>query len=106
MFTLAAAAMQMSDAPLWSLDSLLALLTLAILEIVLGIDNIVVIAIVTGRLPKEQQAKARNIGLALAMIMRILLLLAIGLIMKMTEPLVNLFGYALSGKDLVLLGCH
>jgi len=93
-----------SNAPLLSADSALALLTLTALEIVLGIDNIVVIAIVTGKLPAHQQARARNIGLALAMITRVLLLLAIGWIMTLVAPLFTVLGNEISGKDLILLG--
>ncbi|MBI1289926.1 TerC family protein [bacterium] len=101
---LAAAAAVATDAPLLSVDSLLAFLTLAMLEIVLGIDNIVVIAIVTARLSLEQQPRARLLGLGLAMVMRIVLLLFVGWIMKLTEPLFTVAGNAISGKDLILLG--
>jgi predicted tellurium resistance membrane protein TerC len=80
------------------------LLTLTMLEIVLGIDNIVFISIIAGKLPPEQQAKGRFIGLMLAMVMRILLLLCIVWIMKLTRPLIEVMGYELSGKDLILLG--
>ena len=95
-------------APLLSGESLVSLLTLSALEIVLGIDNIVFIAILVAKLPKEQQPKARQIGLALAMVMRILLLLAIGWVMRLTSTLFTLpvFGgeaAAISGKDLILL---
>jgi predicted tellurium resistance membrane protein TerC len=84
-------------------EYLIPLLTLTALEIVLGIDNIVFIAILTGKLPEEQQRKARNIGLALAMLMRIALLLAIGWVMKLTTPLFSPLGHPFSGKDLILL---
>jgi len=84
-------------------SNLIALLTLTLLEIVLGIDNIVFITILTGRLPEAQQPKARTIGLILAMGMRILLLLAISWIMKLTTTLFTLFGHAFSGKDLIML---
>ena len=106
MFTLlVAASVALTDsAALFSWDSLIAFFTLAMLEIVLGIDNIVVIAIVTGRLPKEQQPKARFIGLGLAMIMRILLLLFIGMIMKLTGPVFTVLGNGISGKDMILIG--
>jgi predicted tellurium resistance membrane protein TerC len=83
------------------------LLTLTALEIVLGIDNIVFIAILTSRLPPQEQRKARNVGLALAMLMRIALLLAISAIMKLTQPVFSSFfdrlGHPFSGKDLILL---
>ncbi len=78
------------DAPLWSAASLIALLTLTIMEVVLGIDNIVFIAIITGKLPPEQQSKGRRIGLFLAMIMRIMLLFAIGWVMSLTTNVVTL----------------
>jgi predicted tellurium resistance membrane protein TerC len=94
--------------PLLSGESLVSLLTLSALEIVLGIDNIVFIAILVGKLPPVQQPRARRIGLSLAMVLRILLLLAIGWVMRLTSPLFHLpfFGgetAAVSGKDLILL---
>ncbi len=89
---------------LFNLESLIALITLTSLEIVLGIDNIVFIAIVTGRLPARQQPTARRLGLGLAMIMRILLLLAITWVMQLTRPLFTIWGQAVSGRDLILLG--
>ena len=82
----------------------IALATLTFLEIVLGIDNLVFVSILTGRLPKEQQSKARRIGLGLAMGMRIALLFTISLIMKLTEPWFTIWGHGLSGRDLILLG--
>jgi predicted tellurium resistance membrane protein TerC len=82
----------------------LALLTLTALEIVLGIDNIVFIAIIAGRLPPEQQKKGRSIGLLLAMIMRILLLFSLTWIMRLTAPIWTVFGQEISGRDLILLG--
>jgi predicted tellurium resistance membrane protein TerC len=83
----------------------IAFLTLAALEIVLGIDNIVFISILVGKLPAQQQAGAYRVGLALAMVMRILLLLSLSWIMGLTEPLftVPLMGQAVSGRDLVLI---
>ena len=84
-------------------ESLIALLTLTLLEIVLGIDNIIFISILSGKLPKEQQNKARLIGLALAMISRILLLFSIVWIMKLTLPLFSVFGHEISGKDIILI---
>ena len=65
----------------------IALLTLTVLEVVLGIDNIIFISILAGKLPKEQQAKARTIGLGLAMITRIGLLFSLSFILQLTEPL-------------------
>ena len=85
-------------------ENLLALLTLSLLEIVLGIDNIVFLSILTGKLAPEQRARARRIGLFLAMIMRIGLLLALSWVMKLVDPLFPLFGHPISGRDLILLG--
>ena len=82
----------------------IALLTLTALEIVLGIDNIIFISILAGKLPESQQGKARQGGLAAAMIMRILLLLSIAWIIKLTAPLFTLLGQEISGRDLILLG--
>ena len=81
----------------------IALLTLTTLEIVLGIDNIVFISILAGRLPPEEQPRARTMGLALAMAMRILLLLSITWVMRLTRPLFAVLGHAMSGRDLILL---
>lgn len=81
-----------------------ALATLTALEIVLGVDNIVFISILTGKLPQEQQAKARNIGLAAAMIMRVLLLFSLSWVMGLTATLLDIFGKELSGRDLILVG--
>jgi predicted tellurium resistance membrane protein TerC len=80
----------------------IALITLTALEIVLGIDNIVFISILAGKLPAEQQSKARTLGLALAMITRILLLLTLSWMAKLTSPLITLFGHAFSGRDLIM----
>src|SRR5688500_15809490 len=85
-------------------QSWIALLTLTVLEVVLGIDNIVFIAILAGKLPPEKQKRARQVGLALAMIMRILLLLSIAWIARLTSPLFTVFGNEISGRDLILLG--
>ncbi len=84
-------------------ESLIALLTLTVLEIVLGIDNIIFISILSGKLPKEQQNKARLTGLALAMISRILLLFSIVWIMKLTLPLFAVFGQEISGRDIIVI---
>ena len=81
----------------------IALLTLTVLEIVLGIDNIIFISILVGRLPKAVQPKARNIGLALAMIMRIGLLFSIAWIARLTNPWFTIFEHPFSGRDLILL---
>ena len=84
-------------------EAWIALLTLTVLEIVLGIDNIVFISILSGKLPANQQARARTTGLALAMGMRILLLLSIAWIMRLTAPLFSVAGKDISGRDLILL---
>jgi predicted tellurium resistance membrane protein TerC len=81
----------------------LALLTLSAVEIVLGIDNIIFIAILAGKLPAHQQAKGRTIGLLLAMVTRIALLFSITLIMRLTQPMFTLFDIAFSGRDLILI---
>ncbi|MGB3778211.1 MAG: TerC family protein [Tunicatimonas sp.] len=87
---------------LFSGEGLIALLTLTFLEIVLGVDNIIFISIVSNKLPQHQQAKARNIGLGLAMIFRVALLLGITWIIGFTEPLFTVFNHEVSGRDLIL----
>ena len=89
----------LSDPQAW-----IALLTLTILEIVLGIDNVIFISILAGKLPKEQQGKARTIGLAGALVTRLLLLMSLAWIVRLTKPFFSPFGYDLSGRDLILLG--
>jgi predicted tellurium resistance membrane protein TerC len=84
-------------------DGLIALVTLTFLEVVLGVDNVIFISILVGKLPKAQQQKARTLGLGAAMGMRILLLLSLSWIMRLTEPLFTLFGHAFSGRDLILI---
>ena len=81
----------------------LALVTLTALEIVLGIDNIIFISILTGRLPAEQRPKAQRLGLGLAMISRIALLFSLSWVMSLTNPLFSVFSHAISGRDLILL---
>jgi predicted tellurium resistance membrane protein TerC len=88
---------------LFTYENLIAVLTLSSLEIVLGIDNVVFISILTGKLPLEMQAKARRTGLVLAMGMRIALLLAIGWVMSLTEPLFSVVEHPFSGRDLILV---
>ena len=88
-----------SDPQAW-----IALATLTALEIVLGIDNIVFISILSDRLPREQQARARTIGLALAMFGRVALLLSIAWIMRLTTDLFAILGEGFSGRDLILIG--
>ncbi|MDH3223547.1 MAG: TerC family protein [Gemmatimonadota bacterium] len=85
-------------------EAWISLATLTVLEIVLGIDNIVFLSILADRLPPKQQNPARQFGLILAMATRILLLLSISFIMRLTEPFVDLFGHPLSGRDLILVG--
>jgi predicted tellurium resistance membrane protein TerC len=84
-------------------ENLIALLTLTALEIVLGIDNIVFISILADRLPKDQQARGRRTGLALALVTRILLLLSLSWIISLTKPLFTVFSLDISGRDLILL---
>ncbi len=88
---------------LFTPESLIAFLTLASLEIVLGIDNVIFIAILAGRLPENQRDKARKIGLLLALVSRILLLFCISWVMTLTTPLFSLLGHPVSGRDLILL---
>ena len=81
----------------------IALVTLTVLEIVLGVDNIIFISILAGKLPQDQQDKARRLGLLLAMLMRIALLFSIAWVTRLTEPLFTVFGRGVSGRDLVLI---
>lgn len=85
------------------MEVIIALLTLIVLEVVLGIDNIIFISIVTARLPLHQQKKGRRIGLFLAMVMRLLLLTIISFILKLEGNLFIVFSMAVSGKDLILI---
>ena len=82
----------------------ISLLTLTALEIVLGIDNIVFLSVLTSKLPTEQQARGRTIGLGLALGMRIALLLTISWVIGLTAPLFTIIGMEFSGRDLILLG--
>ncbi len=84
-------------------EAWIALATLTFLEIVLGIDNLVFVSILTGRLPEHQRSKARRIGLGLALGMRIALLFTITVIMQLTRPWFGILGRELSGRDLILL---
>ena len=88
---------------LFQIQSLIALLTLTALEIVLGVDNIVFISILTGKLKKDQQSRGRTIGLSLAMLTRLLLLLSIKWVVGLTQPFFTFRNYALSGRDLILI---
>ncbi len=88
----------LTDPQIW-----IALATLTFLEIVLGVDNIIFISILSGKLPPDQQPKARRLGLLAAMIMRVLLLLSLAWIIRLTEPWFTIFGQAISGRDLILI---
>ena len=88
----------LADPQVW-----IAFATLTVLELVLGIDNVIFISILSGKLPKETQARARYIGLSLALVMRVILLLSLSWIMGLTSDLFSLFGYGISGRDLILL---
>ena len=85
-------------------EAWIALGTLAALEIVLGIDNIIFISILVGRLPEKQRAFARRIGLGLAMAARLALLFSISWVMGLTEPWFSMFGHEISGRDVILIG--
>jgi predicted tellurium resistance membrane protein TerC len=89
----------LSDPQAW-----VALLTLTLLEIVLGIDNVIFISILAGKLPPADQKKARNLGLAGALVTRLLLLMSLAWIVKLTAPLFTVFGFPISGRDLILIG--
>ena len=89
----------LSDPAIW-----MSFATLTVLEIVLGIDNIIFLSIVTAALPKEQQKLARQIGLALALIMRIILLSMIVWIAKLTDPIFTVFAHDVSWRDIIMLG--
>ena len=88
---------------LTSPETWIALLTLTVLEIVLGIDNIIFISILAGKLPAGEQPRARTAGLTLAMVTRILLLLSLTSVLRFTRPLFSLLGHPFSGRDLILL---
>jgi predicted tellurium resistance membrane protein TerC len=88
----------LSDPQVW-----VAFFTLLALELVLGVDNVVFISILAGKLPQEQRKRARQTGLALALITRILLLFSLSWIIRLTDPLFPVFGHPLSGRDLILL---
>jgi predicted tellurium resistance membrane protein TerC len=88
----------LSDPNVW-----VAFATLTVLELVLGIDNVIFISILAGKLPAEQQQRARYIGLSLALIMRIILLFSLSWVIGLVQPLFTVWGQAISGKDLVLL---
>jgi predicted tellurium resistance membrane protein TerC len=85
-------------------EGLLALITLTFLEVILGVDNVIFISILSGQLPPEQQPRARRLGLLGAMLMRILLLLSIAWIIRLTAPFFTVLGRGVSGRDLILIG--
>ena len=87
-----------SDPQVW-----IAFLTLSLLELVLGIDNVIFVSILSGKLPEKQQRKARFIGLSLALVMRVLLLFSLTWVMGLIEPLFTVLGQRISGRDLILL---
>jgi predicted tellurium resistance membrane protein TerC len=88
---------------LFSADALIALVTLTVLEVVLGVDNVIFISILAGKLPADQQARARRVGLMAAMGMRILLLLSLAWVVRLTAPLFTVLGQEISGRDLILI---
>jgi predicted tellurium resistance membrane protein TerC len=90
--------------PFLSAEGLIALATLTLLEVVLGVDNVIFISILAGKLPADQQARARRLGLMAAMVMRILLLFSLAWIIRLTNPLFSVLGQEISGRDLILLG--
>src|SRR5688572_15215969 len=91
-------------AALLSIEGIIGLITLTVLEIILGIDNIIFISIAVNRLPRPQQKKARVIGLTLALVVRSVLLLFIGWIAGLREPMFHVGAYGVSGKSLILIG--
>lgn len=88
---------------LFSIESLIAFLTLCALELVLGIDNIIFISIISDRLPQKQRKSARTIGLSLAILTRIALLLSLSWVMSLTNPIITLYGLDISGRDIILI---
>jgi predicted tellurium resistance membrane protein TerC len=87
-----------TDPQIW-----IAFATLTVLELVLGIDNVIFVSILSGKLPEKQQPKARFIGLALALVMRVILLFSLTWVMGLTHPLFSIFSQQVSGRDLILL---
>jgi predicted tellurium resistance membrane protein TerC len=87
-----------------SAEGLLALATLTFLEVILGVDNVIFISILSGKLPQDRQLRARRTGLLAAMLMRIGLLVSIAWIIRLTAPLFTVFGRGISGRDLILIG--
>ncbi|MGH9386551.1 MAG: TerC family protein [Vicinamibacterales bacterium] len=89
---------------MFTADGLIALVTLTVLEVVLGIDNVIFISILAGKLPADRQDRARKIGLLAAMLMRVLLLMSLAWIIRLTTPLFSVLGQPFSGRDLILIG--
>ncbi len=87
-----------------SAEALTALISLTFMETVLGIDNVIFIALLTSRLPKNQQAKARNMGLTFALVSRLLLLFSLSWLMGLTETLIEFGNYSFSFRDIILIG--
>src|SRR5512146_1079487 len=83
-------------------ETWIAFVTLVVLELVLGVDNVIFISILSGKLPQEQQKRARTTGIMLAVITRVLLLLSLRWIIGLTEPFFTILGFGVSGRDLVL----
>lgn len=84
-------------------ETWIAFITLVVLELVLGVDNVIFISILAGKLPAEQQQRARTTGILLAVVTRLLLLLSLSWIIKLEDPLFGVFGFDFSGRDLILL---
>jgi predicted tellurium resistance membrane protein TerC len=89
---------------MFTVDGIIALVTLTVLEVVLGIDNVIFISILAGKLPADRQDRARKIGLLAAMVMRLLLLMSLAWIIRLTAPLFSVFGQPVSGRDMILIG--
>jgi predicted tellurium resistance membrane protein TerC len=89
---------------LFSAEGLIALATLTLLEVILGVDNVIFISILSSKLPAASQGRARRTGLLAAMAMRIVLVLSVAWIIGLTQPLVTILGRGISGRDLVLIG--
>jgi predicted tellurium resistance membrane protein TerC len=88
---------------IFTVEGIIALLTLVSLEVVLGIDNVIFIAVLAGRLPPEQRDRARRLGIQVAVVSRILLLLSISWVMRLTRPLFEFVGRGFTGKDIILI---
>jgi len=89
---------------MFTADGFAALVTLTVLEVVLGIDNVIFISILAGKLPPDRRDRARKIGLLAAMVMRVLLLMSLAWIIRLTQPILTVLGQPISGRDLILIG--